>query len=482
MGFSVPGVFKPYDIRGVYPDELDEVFAYMLGRAVPRVFGCSRVAVGHDARLSSPALYAYLVSGLREEGAEVDAMGMCATELVYYAVGRSDEYDAGVVVTASHNPAEFNGFKIIDADARPVDGQGGLRSIAEEMDAVEEKVLPAADTPSRRRGIEEEYIEFAAALTGWPEGGGLTVVVDASNGVARLLWDILAGRIDVKLVRMNFEPDGNFPAHPPDPSHLPNLLPLQDKVRECKADLGLVYDGDADRVVAVLAGGRVAEGPEMAAAAARRVLDKHPECDIAVSMVATRMVLSYFRALGREPLLVPVGHAKVKKAMRSAPNLLFAAEMSGHYYYREFFCCDSALITTLNLVHLVGDGEMESIVAALAAHRWAPPLEGLFAVRARDEAAELCLKTAGAILQMFPNPDEIICEKDWQVLRGCCAEDLNGAEGVRVDYPDWWFCVRPSGTEDIVRLTVEASRPEVADERLQQISGVVTGFRQAPKS
>jgi len=456
-----PQVFKANDIRGTYPDQLDERFAYALGRALSGVFRARRVAIGHDARTSSPPLYAALAAGLRDSDVEVGCLGMCASELLYYVLGRSEEFDLGAVVTASHNPPQFNGFKLCRSGAEPVTMRNGLDRAMAAMDRSVAVPDERFDAPPRSVFAERDYVDFALATAGGPAPReNLKVVVDAGNGVGGLLWKRLAEATGVAPIEMNFRPDGTFPAHLPDTSQLENLRQLQQKVIEERADLGLAYDGDADRVVAVLPDGHLMDGSETGAALALRALERQPEGQLGLSMVSSRKVIDFLTARGRRPLLVPVGHAKIKHTMRGRPDLPFVAEASGHYYYRSFFCCDSALVTTLHLLQMTSDGTLLSVVRGLPGPWHALSPEPSYAFEGNEDARSACIRVAEGTLKQFPNPDEIICEKNWQVLRNCQAHDIPGSEGVRVDYPTWWFCVRPSATESRARLSVEANRLE----------------------
>jgi len=463
-----PKIVKSYDIRGVYPDQFDEPFVYALGQALPRVLGCDRVALGRDARLSSPEVYAALATGLRDAGATPVGLGLCPTEFVYYAVGSSTDLDLGVMVTASHNPPGYNGFKVLRSDGEPVTGESGLN----EACALIRRMAPEPDfeprSPAERRNPAEGYADFALETVGAPEVRGLKVVVDAANGVGSMLWELITGRLGLEPVGMNMAPDGSFPAHHPDPSKRENLLPLVERVREEGADIGFAYDGDADRVVVVMGDGQVVDGSAVTGCIAHRLLQRDPDCRFAVGQTVSRRVLDYFRLRGVEPDMVPVGHAKIKRALRADPGLAFAGEDAGHYYYRDFFFCDSSLLTTLHILHLVAGGELAKLVGGLP--DWHRPGQST-AVEFDDQgdALETCRRVARAALEEFPAPREITCESEGRLLRHCGRAELAEAEGIRADWADWWFCVRPSGTEPIARLALEARSAARARARKQHL-------------
>jgi len=467
-------VFKANDIRGAYPDELDESFAFLLGRSLGEELRVGRAAVGWDARLSSPSLGGALAAGLRAAGAQVGALGLCPIELLYHVMGSGRGFDLGVMVTASHNPPRFNGFKVVGAGAAPLTERRGLDRVRRRISVAAAPLHPRCEPPEKSVFAESDYARFAATATGAEGLGALKVVVDPGNGVGGLLWRWAGEVCAVRPIEMNFEPDGRFPAHHPNPALLENLLPLRERVLAEGADLGLAHDGDADRTVAVLGDGHVLDGGETAAALCERMFGRAPAGRIALSMTVSRRVLDHFRARGVEPLLVPVGHAKAKRAMRDDPSIAFAGEQSGHYFYREFHCSESSLITSLHLLNLSAAGRLRPFVAGLPGPWLAPDREPTFPLADRAEALAACRRVARAAVDAFPEPDEITCEIDWQVRRRCRPRDIDGSEGVRVDYPDWWFCIRPSGTEPLIRLSLESRTAERLEEKLSALRGLVS--------
>jgi phosphomannomutase len=255
---------------------------------------------------------------------------------------------------------------------------------------------------------------------------------------------------------MNFEPDGNFPAHVPNPAKWENIEPLVRRVQAEGADLGLAYDGDADRSVAVLPDGRVMGGSEMTAALADEFLRECPDALCAVSMTTSRRCLDFLRSRGPEPAIVPVGHAKVKRLMRRRKEIDFAGEESGHYFYREFFCCESSLITTLRVLGMAASGRLQALMARLPGTWHSPRHEPSFPFAERPRALSASHEVALHALEMFPEPDEVMCEIEGRIERRCDERQIRSSSGVRADYADWWFAVRPSGTEPLARLTGEA--------------------------
>ncbi len=462
-------VVKSYDIRGTYPDQVDERFAFLLGRALARVLPCERAAVGCDSRLSSPSLYAALAAGFERSGVGVSGLGLCPTELVYYVLGADSGFDLGVMVTASHNPPEYNGFKVVKAGGEPVTGATGLDDAFHLMQGMEADGPLVPRAPMGRVEAGPDYMDFALGLVGEPEVEGLRVVADAGNGVGGLLWALIEDRLGLEPVKMNFEPDGSFPAHHPDPSRTENLAALVERVVRAEADAGFAYDGDADRVVVVMPDGHVVDGSEMTACIAHRMLARDPACAFGVGQTTSRKVLDWFRARGVEPLIVPVGHAKIKAVLRAEGDLVFAGENAGHYYYRDFFCCDSSLLTTLHLLHLASSGELGGLVGGFAGPWHRPEREPKIEFDDQGRALEVCRRVALAALEEYPGPVEVTCETEGRVLRRCERADVLESDGVRVDYGDWWFCVRPSGTEPIARLSLEARSAALLQERMDRL-------------
>lgn len=458
-------VVRSYDIRGTVPDQIDAEFAYLFGSALPAVLGAERAVIGYDSRLSSEELSHWLVAGLREGGAQVRSLGLCPTELVYFASGARD-FDLGVMVTASHNPPRYNGFKVTGRGGVPITGESGLREVCRRMQSLQPGVS-AGGEPAEPLELMEEYFDFVFDLVGAPPVPATAPLVDAGNGVGGLLWQRLSGRLGCEPVRLNFEPDGNFPAHEPDPSREENLRPLIRDLRRRGADVGFCYDGDADRVVVVLGDGHVVDGSEMTGCIAARLLQQRPDAVFGVGQTTSRKTLDYFRERGVRPVITPVGHSKIKNVLRAHPSMVFAGEHAGHYYYRDFFHCDSSLITTLHLLHLVGRGTLTAQIEEFAGpwHRVND------SVRFDDQsvALQVCRQAARRSIAGLGEGREITVEREGAVLRECSPSEIEGADSVRVDYDQWWFCVRPSGTEPIARLAVEARTREEARQRLGEL-------------
>jgi phosphomannomutase len=330
-----------------------------------------------------------------------------------------------------------------------------------------------APEPQKDVFAEREYVRFVCRqIDDHAPIDELKVVVDPGNGTGGLLWEELSQVTGLRPVPMNFPPDGHFPAHMPNPAKSENIEPLRRRVVAAKADIGLAYDGDADRTVAVLGDGHVVDGSQMIVALMEHLFENDPSARCAVSMTTSRKVLDFLRGKGMKPMVVPVGHAKVKRIMRDHPEIDFGGEESGHYFYREFFCCESSLITSLHLMQLRAENRLEPLLDELPGPWMGPDPEPAFPFSRRTEALAACSRAARGALDAFPEPEEIMCEYDWTIRRHCDPDDITGATGVRMDYPDWWFAVRPSGTEPLARLTGEARSEEELSHRL----GVIGSF------
>lgn len=463
-------VFKANDIRAPYPEHIDEAFAHALGQAVVSELDNQKVLLGRDCRLSSPSMAGAAGAGVRAAGGQIGYVGLCPSELIYYLMGDERGYDVAVMVTASHNPPEYNGFKLVGSGGAPVTSADGLGVIKEWMQEAPEPRGDSFSEPEQTVFARGEYVNYVMDHTGGRKDfSDVDVVVDPGNGTGGVLWDDLEEATGLEAVKMNYKPDGRFPAHMPNPAKMKNVQPLIDRVREEEADIGFCFDGDSDRTVAVLDDGRVMGGSQMIAALVDSLFADDSSAHSAVSMTSSRKLLDFLRKRGPEPLIVPVGHAKVKRIMRSNPDIDFAGEESGHYFFREFFCCESALMTTLYLLQSVADERLQTLIGELPGPWVQPDPEPAFHYTERSEALAASRTAALETLDMFPDEREIMCEFEWEIRRDCEREDIENATGVRVDYADWWFAVRPSGTEPLARLAGEARTEDLLNERLNAI-------------
>lgn len=434
------GIFKAYDIRGLYPEELDEKTAYRIGHAFVQILGARRIVAGRDMRPSSASLFAAAADGATDAGADVLDVGMVTTPLVYHATATSGA-DGGLVVTASHNPAAFNGFKLCGREAAPISYDDGIRQIETRLStataparaARKGRVSPFAATEPYMRHLET----FARTVR------PMRIAVDAGNGIGGVYAEQFLSRLaGVSLVGLYMEPDGRFPNHEANPLKPAHLRDLQEAVRREKCDLGVALDGDADRCVFVDAVGHAVPTDLVTPILARErlALRKGP---VVYDLRSSRVVPEEIRAAGGEPVRNRVGHSFMKKTMRER-DAVFGGELSGHYYFRENFFCDSALVTLASMLSLLGAqrATLADLVKPLA--RYASTGEVNFEVHDPDAVIR---KLADA----FPDGQ------------------IDYLDGITVQYADWWFNVRKSNTEPVVRLNLEAATAAERDRRLAKL-------------
>ena len=425
-------VFKAYDIRGTVPDQLDAGLSYAIGRATARFVGARRLVVGRDARTHSPELCAALIRGILDEGVSVDDIGLVATPMLYYAVAALGA-GGGIMVTASHNPGRYNGFKICRERAIPIGEASGLR----EIEALVPRVRDAA--PARARGsvathdVCEGYGRHARSVgTGCPEAH---VAIDCGNGMAGVALAPVLAALPLRVERLYFEPDGTFPNHEADPLKLENLEEVSAAVRRVHADFGVAFDGDGDRAVFVDEAGRPIASDLMTAVMARHQLAHHPGGRVLYDLRSSRAVAEEIERAGGVADMCRVGHSFVKAQMRES-GAIFAGELSGHTYFR--FADD-----------LVADDGIAAFVAlldVLAAE--ARPLSEIIAPLRRYHAS-------GELNRRVHDPRRVIASIE-QEHAG--APFVSHLDGLLVRYDDWWFNLRPSNTEPVLRLNLEADR------------------------
>jgi phosphomannomutase len=444
-----PKVFKAYDVRGVYPGELDEAGAYAIGRAYVAHFEPRRIAVGRDMRLASPRMQEAVMRGAADAGAEVLDLGLVGTEMVYFAVG-SLGLEGGIAVTASHNPKEYTGMKIVRRGALPVGGESGLLDVRDRALALLEETAPAASggrAPGRVREYDvwPEYVERVLSFVDVPAIRPLRVVVDAANGMAGAMLPPVLERLPIETVRCYFEPDGSFPNHEPNPLLPENREFIVRKTLEEGADLGVAFDGDADRCFFVDDRGEFVPGDFATALLAEAVLEKEPGAKIIYDVRASWAVPETIERAGGEPLVNRVGHAFIKHRMRKE-DAAFGGEVSGHYYFREFSQADSGVVPFLLMLELVSKKgrKLSEILAPLRERHF---ITGELNTPVSDVALKL------------------------QELKERYAQEgtVSHLDGISVEAADWHFNVRPSNTEPLLRLNLEARSQELMERRRDEV-------------
>lgn len=427
-----PGVFKAYDIRGVHPEELDEQGAERIGGAFVALTGARRIAVGHDVRLSSPAMAEAFSSGALAAGADVTDLGLAATEMVYFAVSEGD-FDAGAAVTASHNPPQYTGMKLVERGALPLSGDSGIAEIG--RIAQHEPAQIAATPGSRLRddGLLERFIEHALSYVDSATIRGMRVVLDAANGMAGVYLPPVLERLDIDAIGCFLDPDGRFPHHEPNPLLPENRAFVEEKVRIEGADLGIAFDGDADRCFFIDDTGEFVPGDFLTALLAQHLLRSQGPAPIVYDLRASWAVRDAISAAGGTPVEHRVGHAFIKRRMREI-DALFAGEVSGHYYFRRFSYADTGLIPALLVLELLAGGD-QPLSELVADFRDRYHISGEINSEVDDVPAAL------------------------QRLRERYADGTQTEmDGLSVAYEDWHFNVRPSNTEPLLRLNLESLR------------------------
>ncbi|MEK6277314.1 MAG: phosphomannomutase/phosphoglucomutase [Actinomycetota bacterium] len=431
-----PGIFKAYDIRGLYGSEMDESTAHAVGRAFARVLGRLRgkdphelaIGLGRDMRLTAPRMSEELRDGLIFEGASVLDAGMIATEMLYFLVG-SRELDGGAMVTASHNPKPYTGVKLVREGALALSGDAGIGDVQREIEAG----LGHAPGGGSFEDVDiwDEFRRHAVSVIDPGRVRPMKVVLDGGNGMAGPMVGPLLEQLDLDLAPMYFEPDGEFPDHGPNPLLEENRRLIIEAVRDQSADLGIAWDGDADRCFFIDGEGVFCDGDFVCALLARAALEKEPGATILYDPRSSRAVPDTVAAAGGRSALSRVGHAFFKARMREE-QAAFGGEVSGHYYFRDFWCADSGTIPALLMLELLSTAG-RSLAELIAEFRSRYFISGEINSEVDDQSTRM----------------EEIAERyaDAEITR---------LDGVSVDYPDWHFNVRPSNTEPLLRLNLES--------------------------
>jgi phosphomannomutase len=442
-----PKVFKAYDVRGIHPDELDEAGAHAIGRAYVEEFEPRRMAVGRDMRVSSPAMAAAVMRGAAEAGAEVVDIGLVGTEMLYFAVGDL-QLAGGVMVTASHNPKEYTGMKIVRRGALPVGGDSGLLDIrTRAMSGARHETGPNGTI--RQEDIWPGWVEKSLSFVDVEAVEPLRVVIDAANGMAGVMLPPVLERLPIDTVRCFFEPDGTFPNHEPNPLLPENREFIVGKVGEERADLGVAFDGDADRCFFVDDTGEFVAGDFVTALLAGSVLEKEPGAKILYDVRASWAVPETIERGGGVPLENRVGHAFFKHRMREE-GAVFGGEVSGHYYFRDFSQADSGVIPFLLMLELISKrGEKLSELLRHFRERY-------------FITGELNTPVADVPLKLQELKERFGAEGQ-----------VSHLDGLSVAADDWHMNVRPSNTEPLLRLNLEARSADLMERKRDEVLAVI---------
>ena len=442
-------IFKAYDVRGLYPAEIDETVARQIGRGFVAYLGARRIGVSRDMRVSSPALAAAFIEGAREQGADVVDYGMLGTDMLYFAVV-ADDLEGGAQVTASHNPGRYNGVKLVRAGALPLSGDEGLGNIRDMI--VHDRLPPRGPAGSvASRDVLPAYLDKVLSFIDPAIVAPFDVVLDAGSGMAGLVAPPLFDRLPCRTTRLCFEIDGTFPHHEANPLIEENRRDITEAVVRQRADIGIAWDGDADRCFFIDGRGEFISGDFVTALLAEAFLLKRPGSTIIYDLRASRAVKDTVERHGGRALMNRVGHAFIKRRMRDEDGI-FAGEVTGHYYFRDFSYADNGFIPALLILELMSK-KHQSLRDLLR------PLRERYFISGE-------INTKVASMAEVPKTLEAIAAryKDGHLAR---------LDGLSVDYPDWHFNVRPSNTEPLLRLNLEASTPEQMERRRDEVLSVI---------
>ncbi len=445
-----PTIFKAYDVRGLTPGQLDGEIARRIGCAFIEYLGAKRIAVGRDMRTSSPEIAAGFIRGVRSQGCEVVDIGVVGTDMLYYMVGSRD-LDGGAIITASHNPKEWNGVKMVRRGALALSGDAGIKEIKEALLAGRFADDPGDVGPAvRSEAVSEDYAKHCLSFIDVGRMPRLKAVLDTGNGMGAVGAKAIMPRLPLDVVPMFFELDGSFPNHPPDPLEEKNRVAIMKRVPEEKADLGIAWDGDADRCFFIDDTGRFVPGDFVTALLGEQFCRKEPGARIVYDVRASRAVRDRVEAAGGKALMHRVGHAFIKKRMRDE-NATFGGEVSGHFYFRDNWYADNGMIPALLVMEMLGvSGKKFSELLAPLRERY--HISGEVNSKVADVAAAM-----KRIEERYQDAE------------------ITKLDGVSVDYPDWHFNVRPSNTEPLLRLNLEAYTAEDMARRRDEVLSVIRG-------
>jgi phosphomannomutase len=445
-------IFKAYDIRGLYPSELTEDGAEKIGRAYVDYLQASRIAVSRDMRVSSPGIAAAFIAGARAQGANVVDYGMCATDMLYFGVVR-DQLDGGAQITASHNPGKYNGIKMVRKEAFPLSGDAGIGEIRE---MVTTGRIPASTRPQGTltpTTLLDDYVEKVMSFIDVSAIKPFNVVLDAGSGMAGLVAPRLFDRLPCRTTKLCFDIDGTFPNHEANPLIEENRADIVARVVKEKADIGIAWDGDADRCFFIDGAGEFIAGDFITALLAEAALLKSPNDKIVYDVRASYAVKDVVASHGGTALMNRVGHAFIKRRMREE-NAVFGGEVTGHYYFRDFYYADNGFIPALLILELMSK-KGKTLAELLAPLRAKYFISGEINTKVNDQSLV----------------DRKLVELGSRYANG----HTYTLDGFSAEFPDWHFNVRGSNTEPLLRLNLEAKTEKMMEEKRDEVLGVIRG-------
>ena len=443
-------IFKAYDVRGLYPQEVTEAGARAIGRAFVAYLDAKRIGVSHDMRLSSPSLAAAFIEGAREQGADVVSYGLCATDMLYFGVVR-DQLDGGAQITASHNPKQYNGIKMVRREAFPLSGDTGINNI---RDMIGTDTTPAPSRPAGRLESKDLLADYVKVVMGFIDPSivrPFNVVLDAGSGMAGLVAPKLFEQLPCRTTRLCFKVDGTFPTHEANPLIEENRVDIVERVKAEKADIGIAWDGDADRCFFIDGTGEFIAGDFITALLAEAALTKSPGSKIVYDVRASYAVKDTVSRMGGTALMNRVGHAFIKRRMREE-NAVFGGEVTGHYYFRDFYYADNGFIPALLILELMS--RKGKTLAELLA-----PLRAKYFITGEINTRVDSVASVNARLT-----DLAAHYKDGHTYT---------LDGFSAEFPEWHFNVRGSNTEPLLRLNLEATTPELMEQKRGEVLGII---------
>lgn len=440
-------IFKSYDIRGIYPKELNEEAAFKIGQAFVAYTKTKKIVVGRDMRISSPVLYGHLVRGITSQGADVYSIGEVPVELMYFTTAHFD-YDAGIMITASHNPKEYNGFKMINRKSKGIfDVIRGKELIdLASQDFKDVEVLGEV----KELNIWQDYISHIFSVVSSQEINPVKIVIDASNGMAGKVIPMIEDSLPIEIISLNFDLDGNFPNHPPNPLLEESEEQIKKKVLEEKADFGVIFDGDADRIFLVDEKGEIVRGDITLLFLADYFLKRFPGRAIAYNLICSKAVPEFIKKMGGVPVKTKVGYVNVSKGLIEN-NGIVSGEISGHYSFKDNYYFDSGIIALLILLKVIGESNKKLSEMVKEYFIYEISTEINFKVRDKEGIIKKIKEKYSDGKQDF-------------------------LDGITIEFKDWWFNVRPSNTEPLLRLTVEADTKRLLEEKKKELSSFLKTF------
>jgi phosphomannomutase len=441
-------IFKSYDVRGIYPSELNEDVAYRIGRCFAPLVGAKNIVVGRDMRPSGTALFEAFARGATEAGADVTDIGLVSTDALYFAVGKFG-FDGGVMITASHNPSNYNGMKFTRSEAQAISLDTGLAQVRDRILA--DDLPPAAQRPGSiaERDVLDDFAAHCLSFINRSVVKPFKVAIDAGNGMAGKTVPYVFKYLPCEVTPLYFELDGSFPNHPASPIEPENMADLQAAVKRHGCDLGVAFDGDADRMFIVDEKARIVDGSTVTAVVALNTLKHHPGAKILYNLICSRSVPELIEKAGGIPIRSRVGHSIIKKMMREE-DVVFGGEHSGHFYFKDNWYADSGMIALMQCLEVFSEAG-------------APASDVIAPIDTRFRSGEINSQVADVPSKLA------LIESHYR------DGTIDHLDGVTVNFPGWWMNVRPSNTEPLLRLNVEGDTRELMEHHRDEALALIRG-------